>query len=161
MFAANVNDDTMIKGVKLVDPSEYGRRSNIELIGAKVILSENVLSNRIPNNYDKHRYSDGLYNTFDGNVDLTVTQYFKQRGINPSLVTCSYNNIFTSSLLRSLRRDEEYRYGIVYYDKYGRRSEVFKIGSVTPTYDRWPTFTKDAEAYRLYTTAVGVKINIP
>lgn len=37
----------------------------------------------------------------------------------------SYDNIFVSSLLRSLRYGQEkYQYGIVYYDKYGNHSDV-------------------------------------
>jgi hypothetical protein len=56
-----------------------------------------------------------------------VRNYFEERNINPSLPKNTYNNIFTSSLLRSLRRGESYKYGIVYYDKYGRRTNVLKL----------------------------------
>ena len=57
--------------------------------------------------------------------------YFHERGILcDSDVNVNYNDIFTSSLLRSLRRDEVYRYGIVLYDKYGRRSDVLHMADV-------------------------------
>lgn len=36
----------------------------------------------------------------------------------------------TSSMLRSLRRGETYRYGIVYYNKYGQRTDVQWIDDI-------------------------------
>ena len=46
-----------------------------------------------------------------------------------------YNNIITSSLFRSLKRDEVYRYGIVFYNKYGDKSDVLWIADIrTPNY---------------------------
>ena len=36
----------------------------------------------------------------------------------------------TSSLLRSLKRDEVYRYGIVFYDKYGAHSDTLWIADI-------------------------------
>jgi len=59
-----------------------------------------------------------------------VSDYFEDRDINPNLATSTYNNIFTSSLLRSLRRGETYKYGIVYYDSHGRRSDVHNLGTI-------------------------------
>lgn len=45
-----------------------------------------------------------------------------------------YDDIFTSSIFRTLKRDEVYRYGIVLYDKSGRRSDVQWIADVkTPS----------------------------
>jgi len=56
-----------------------------------------------------------------------IKNYIKSRNVNPDLAKDTYNNIFTSSLLRSLRRGEKYRYGIVYYDSYGRHTNVIPI----------------------------------
>jgi hypothetical protein len=64
-------------------------------------------------------YSNGLLSN-----SINVIDYFKDRNINPNEAKDTYNNIFTSSLLRSLRRGETYKYGTVFYDKYGRRSDV-------------------------------------
>ena len=45
-----------------------------------------------------------------------------------------YNDMFSSSLLRSLKRDEVYRYGIVFFNKYGSRTNVQWIADVrTPS----------------------------
>ena len=53
-----------------------------------------------------------------------------------------YDDIIGSSMFRSLRRDEVYRYGIVYYDKYGKRSDVQWIGDIrTPRLEECPSTT--------------------
>lgn len=51
----------------------------------------------------------------------------------------TYNDIFTSSLYKSLKRDEVYRYGIVYYTKYGTRSDVLWISDI-----RTPKMSEDS-----------------
>jgi len=83
--------------------------------------------------------------------------------VNPSLAKSTYNNIITSSLLRSLRRGETYRYAIVLYDKYGRRTDVCKLGDirvepigVTP--DKMP-FT--IEGNNVVAHPIGAKITLP
>lgn len=54
----------------------------------------------------------------------------------------SYDNIFASSMFRSLHRDEVYRYGVVFYDKYGVRSDVLWIGDIrTPSVEEVPITT--------------------
>lgn len=54
----------------------------------------------------------------------------------------NYDNIFTSSMFRSLHRDEVYRYGIVFYDKFGVRSDVLWIGDIrTPSIREVPITT--------------------
>lgn len=114
MFCSNVSDDTIIKDLEItVDAKPY------DLIESKVVLATN-LTGSIPD--------EGNY-TF-GQIGVNLDDYFKQRSINADLAKPNYDNIFTSSLLRSLRRGEQYRYGIVYYDKYGRRSDVKTICSV-------------------------------
>jgi hypothetical protein len=89
-----------------------------------------------------------------------VWYYINQRGVNPSLADASYNNIITSSLLRSLRRGETYRYGVVFYDKYGRRSDVINIGDVvTPTVNQNVPF--EVSNNRAIARPIGVKIKVP
>lgn len=61
---------------------------------------------------------------------ITIKEYFEKLGITITSSNVSYNDMFGSSLLRSLRRGETYRYGVVYYDKYGARSEVYKVADV-------------------------------
>ena len=73
----------------------------------------------------------------------------------------SYNDIFGSSLLRSLRRDEKYQYGVIYYDKYGARSNVIKLPELTvPQSEIVETLIHDQERV-LYAKPVGVKCTVP
>ena len=134
MFAANIKDDTIIPNLTVDSTVNYVSPFS----GFKVKLSTNTTG--IPEQ--------------TSSVDSTFAkrQYFKDRNINPNIAINSYNNIFTSSLLRSLRRGEDYQYGIVYYDKYGRRSNVQKIGKVS--------IPSISGANRLVDTSNGLDANI-
>lgn len=127
MFCANIKDDTIIK--ELADPDSPG--SYIRPVITEVTLS-NKCTGEIPN-IPTDKFSDQAYIKLFGNgADVqTVNDYFEARGVSKDLPLNTYNNQFTSSLLRSLRRGETYKYGIVYYDKYGRRSDVKSLGTVT------------------------------
>lgn len=72
--------------------------------------------------------------------DSTDTyKYFKQHEIGQRPVKPQYEDAFDSSMFRSLRRDEVYRYGIIFYDKYGQHSDVNWIGDLrTPTNSELP-----------------------
>lgn len=59
--------------------------------------------------------------------NFTTNDYLSQHGIT-AMNSLEYGDIIGSSMFRSLRRDDVYRYGIVYYDKYGKRSDVQWIG---------------------------------
>ena len=149
MFCSNVSDDTIIKDLEItVDAKPY------DLVESKVVLATN-LTGSIPD--------EGNY-TF-GQIGVNLDDYFKQRSINADLAKPNYDNIFTSSLLRSLRRGEQYRYGIVYYDKYGRRSDVKTICSVDvePISDQKMPFGTEIISGQELLVAYpkGVKIKIP
>ena len=154
MFCANVTDDTIIKDLSIEEDD-----SRISIVKAQVILSENIEGDipEVSNIY----YKDS-YNSISGipSGATTVTEYLQERGIDVSDVKASYDDIFTSSLLRSLRRGETYKYAIVYYDKYGRRSDVQPLGKITipEIDDNNPTFTCTD---KLIANPVGVKIKIP
>lgn len=82
------------------------------------------------------------YNTETKEIDLEDTKHytnqsvFLQNGICEN--TVSYENPVTSSLFRSLKRDEVYRYGIILYDNYGRKSDVQWIADIrTPSFDKF------------------------
>lgn len=160
MFCANVKDDTIIRDSKIPD-SYYEDTDRISIAKTTVVLSEKI-SGDIPNPGNT-KYSQ-RYNTIEhskatSGVTTTVTDYLKQRGINPQDVTASYNNIITSSLLRSLRRGETYKYAIVFYDKYGRRTDVANLGEIeTPDYDESRPFTCTD---KLLAHPIGVDIKIP
>lgn len=75
-----------------------------------------------------------------------------------------YNDIFTSSVFRSLRRDEVYRYGIVLYDKHGTRSDVQWIADIrTPSEYEFPSIRLDqssAQNRQVYARPIGIQFSI-
>lgn len=140
MFASNIKDDTIIPDLH-INPGQYTHLKKF-----KVKLSTNITG--IPS-------QDSSPDT-----DVDKANYLLDRNINPNIAINSYNNIFTSSLLRSLRRGEEYSYGIVYYDKYGRRSNVQKINSISvPEISEDNPITTVSNA--LEANICGVTINLP
>lgn len=144
MFCANVKDDTIIKGVSI--PALEERQHRYELVHANVTLSKDI-EGAIPNPGD------------DKFTDQNILNYLEERGINSDLARSSYDNMFTSSLLRSLRRGEEYKYAIVYYDKYGRRTDVLPLDTVSvPDYKNDVPFELGST---LTAKPIGVKFDIP
>ena len=151
MFAANVKDDTIIKGLT-IDKTSISN----EKITFDILLDKGL---------DGHSFSKPVRETDDVTIPLgnDLQNYIRSRNINPSLAKNTYDNIFVSSLVRSLRRGETYRYGIVFYDKYGRRSDVQDLGNVEVPeidVDTNPTFYIAATG-ELYAKPVGVKIKVP
>lgn len=141
MFASNIKDDTIIQDV-------VAKNGDIKLTkGFDITLSTNL--NKAPE-HSKEKLNYGVY-----------SKYLKDRNVNPDLVESSYNNIFTSSLFRSLRRGETYRYGIVYYDKYGRRTNVLPITDNKGQKDVDDTNYTKIDGTELKTTPIGVEITIP
>lgn len=159
MFAANVKDDTIIQNVTYSE-------ENIQTTQTKITISDSL--DGVPT-HSKSNFSDAA-----------VTKYLQDRNVNPGIVENSYNNIFTSSLLRSLRRGEDYVYGIVYYDKYGRHTNVHEITGWTPSTFNGTTIRIENEApgvvvpeisnakptfqienQRLVANVYGVKITLP
>lgn len=64
-----------------------------------------------------------------GNDAVTAKSYAQQQSIESNFKV-NYDNIFTSSLFRSLRRNETYRYGIVFFNKFGDRTDVFWVADI-------------------------------
>ena len=75
-----------------------------------------------------------------------------------------YGDIFTSSIFRSLRRDEVYRYGIVLYDKHGTRSDVQWIADIrTPSECEFPSVRLDQSSVQnrqVYARPIGIQFSI-
>lgn len=60
--------------------------------------------------------------------------YLDNKYINIKNTKGGFDNIAVSSMMKSLKRDEVYRYGIVFYNKYGNRTNVLYIGDIkTPS----------------------------
>lgn len=164
MFCANVVDETIIKDAAIEDRDDY-----IDLVKTDVILFEQKDSNetqRIPA-IPTSKFDDTniITSVEDGQEIQTVSKYFQNRHIKPELPYSTYNDIFTSSLLRSLRRGETYKYAIIYYDKYGRRTDVIPIGSKNvddiSLQKEWTLpFVKNEDGV-VFAQPIGVKINLP
>lgn len=100
-----------------------------------VVESENMVSDIKRLYHIKGEDASGD-SDYDDSISNT-NEYLTQSGICCS--NLSYDDMITSSMFRSLRRDEVYRYGIVYYDKYGKRSNVQWIADIrTPNLERSP-----------------------
>ena len=155
MFCGNVKDDTIIRDVTV---TPRGDTAPYHLVCAKINLANNT-DGCIP---------DHGTDSFVDTGDFSYRDYFESKDVNPALAKANYENIFTSSLLRSLRRGEEYRYGIVFYDKYGRRTDVTKIADVTVPPARFYGGSDPEEKIfdidnndHLFANSVGVQFTIP
>lgn len=64
-----------------------------------------------------------------------------------------------ASTFRSLRRDDTYRYGIIYYTKYGQRTDVQWIADIkTPTLEEVPiAYYKNGQQY---TVSIGLEFTV-
>lgn len=71
----------------------------------------------------------------------TVSDYYRQNGVYIKDNVIDYNNIFSSSLYRSLKRDEVYRYGVVFFNSKGARTNVQWIADIrVPSISEVPIF---------------------
>lgn len=102
--------------------------------------------------YKLHIGNDGL------EVPYTMLDYWKDQGINVHMsefVTINCNNIYVSSLSRSLKRDEVYRYGIILFDKHGSRSDVQWIADIrTPNINICPLMSGT------YANTIGIEFTL-
>ena len=85
-----------------------------------------------------------------------ILHYWKDQGINiPDPETIDCNNIYASSLSRSLKRDEVYRYGIILFNKHGSRSNVQWIADIrTPNINICPLISDG------YANTIGVEFTL-
>lgn len=92
-------------------------------------------------------YYQGEYNRLVFNY--IMDDYLESKKIKPNSKLSEraggYSDNIISSVVRSLRRGEVYRYGIVFYDKYGSRTNVFWIQDIrTPgIYDTFVDVCKE------------------
>lgn len=87
-----------------------------------------------------------------------ILDYWKDQGIDVHMSEfekINRDNIYISSLSRSLKRDEVYRYGIVLFDKHGSRSNVQWIADIrTPNINICPLMDKS------YANTIGVEFTL-
>lgn len=120
----------------------------------------------------RQQENNGLY------FNYATDKYLSDKKINKRLssIAGGYSDNIISSTVRSLRRGEIYRYGIVFYNKNGNRTNVFWIQDIrTPgVYDTFVHIYKDNEIFGeatgliaqmngsnvVYSLAVGIKFNV-
>lgn len=123
LFQASVKDDTVMNDVSGINCYASIAQTDIRL--SDVDLYDNVLKK------DQIPHIETLHTDHTGQIQspaahITIGEYLQNCGVDYE-GHINYNEMFTSSLLRSLRYDEKYDYGIVFYDKYGRKSYVQQI----------------------------------
>lgn len=104
---------------------------------------------------------------FSGNIvlqreEIKDIDLLKNHQIDSSFdISGGYNNFIVSSLCRSLRRDEVYRYGIIFYDKYGNRTDVIFLGDIkTPSIKELPLISVEDIRYQsVYALALGLSFD--
>lgn len=105
--------------------------------------------------YYKYFEDEGVQLT---NAAADKTYYTKSKNVYISGFT--YNDIVGSSLFRSLRRGEVYRYGIVFYDKYGKRSDVYHIQDIrVPSLKECNLFQKGEDG-QPYAFPIGIEFTV-
>lgn len=112
-----------------------------------------------PDNTQKYVFENKLrIDNEDLEGSYTMLDYWKDQGINVHMsefekINC--NNIYVSSLSRSLKRDEVYRYGIVLFDKHGSRSNVQWIADIrTPNINICPLMDE------IYAYTIGIEFTL-
>lgn len=135
LFAANVKDDNASFKVTDWDPK------NIQLTPVTVdLIGDNTISPNIPISKPKHttittsRPSVQVYEieqkTLSSEIQTSSGIFDLQDYIDTNNDVLSYHNPQVSYMFRSLRRGETYRFGIIFYDKYGRSSGVVHLEDI-------------------------------
>jgi len=185
MFAANIrNDNPIYQQNELVedwDASAHVRYGfvTVDLIGDLNVTEDSTVCPDKINILDKrHAY------IFDGAGLVNATVYNKRddgtfERIPGEIVNLSnfiggdidpnptYTNPYVSYALKSLRRGETYRYGIILYDKYGNASAVKHIGDIkAPDFNEIPPFSNfesaniSAENSSLHVFPLGIRFHV-
>lgn len=160
LFAANIKDETIIDAEAV---SKF-----TEAVGSVYcnINIDNVGYDKLPEVTQTSNLSQ--VDIVDGSNDTveSVQTYLTDCGIAANIDKLSYENRFVSSLFRSLRRDEKYQYGVVYYDKYGNHSSVVPLKSVKTIdgveheTDDFETITEHPFGTKGVSKVAGVKVTI-
>lgn len=149
MFAANVKDDSVLR----VNDDDWS--ATAMLVGPKIGVCDEQMTAL---DVDKNTYlldEDGI------NTQLYIEQYLQQLNVVASdqNLKDGYENPIVSSLFRSLARGETYTYGIVFYDKFGRKSDVLFLEDVNVPEEK-DLHSWEYGTTRLYNWPIGVKFEI-
>lgn len=122
--------------------------------------------NPVPNVSKK--YTD-LFNiryiTNDGETHTTqsIAEYLNAQDIECLPEIYQYGDNITSSMFRSLRRGETYRYGIIYYNKFGQRTDVQWIDDikVPSNFVTQATSVENHNGHKvLYAKPIGIQFDV-
>lgn len=107
--------------------TDYSDKFNTKKYGFLTLSDENEYNYKIkPKQTINSRQVNGIY---------------RQHNIIHEQDNELYNDIFSSSILRSLKRGETYRYGIVLYSADGNKSNVYHIGDIkVPRMSEFPIY---------------------
>ena len=96
-------------------------------------------------------------------VGKTASEYLEDQGINVIPQVYNYGDNITSSMFRSLRRGETYRYGIIYYNKYGQHTDVQWIDDIKVPSNFTSESTKatqDGDKVTIQACPIGIEFEV-
>lgn len=110
----------------------------------------------IKSGYLRLNHNDGVVSTEQFDENKSIYEIYKQHSLT-KLNDKLYHDIFSSSILRSLKRGETYRYGIVLYSADGNRSNVYHIGDIkVPRMSEFPIYDKSI----IYSIGLEFKVTL-
>lgn len=167
MFCANIKTDDVLSEKESIKNWDATKNVTYKFVVTELTGDSNSDSGKIS--------IDG-YGTFDATprgYTFSESESNGRREVNIDLsdfidevndTNNTYNNTFVSYSLKSLRRGEVYRYGIVLYDEDGNSTAVKYIGDITtPSFEDSPTFSFSATHRRLVVRPLGIRftVNLP
>lgn len=142
LFAANSNDSTVIR-LETTDTKPWLTKVDTDVTFNVDLDLTNIGTKFVPSKV----------------TDDKVVNYFKSKCvvIKKDKQELTYNDMYVSSLCRSLRRGEKYKYGVVYYDTHGNRSNVVGFTEIQTPRSSNCTINSDNV---LQTTPIGVQFKV-
>lgn len=157
-----VNDDYSNNGS--IFPGEQiigGKSDNVEwkLVYTKVLLDEQEdLLESSPAKAMTSDISTAIMYS-DGTTCCTQREYYNTVLNSNIIQDATYNYSFASSYLRSLRRGETYRYGVILYTDRGERTSTLWIDDIkVPSEQEIPSTV--FENGKLYAQPIGIQFNV-
>ena len=163
MFASNIQNDNPIYTDEL---KEWQWDCDYEFIVAKLVGDVCDKNDQITVS-GIYGFSNTVHvKTYDRNGNITNNNDTVDISMfidTPVDTNNTYMNPYVSYCLKSLRRGETYRYGIIFYDKYNNATAVKHLCDITvPGCDKIPAFKYEDDT--LYVCPIGIRfknINIP
>lgn len=160
MFAANISEDSYaVYDKEVLEGWNADENVTYEFVTADLIGDVNDSSGKITIKVDGFSKQIDVTSVTTGatyQMDLSNFIY----DLNDTNNT--YANVYVTYALKSLRRGETYRYGIVLYDKDGKPYAVKHIADITaPTAKECPFFKVDGGMLHVYPLGIKFTVNLP